>query len=34
MELVDCDNIKVPVDFETIIDNLIDLREKDDLSNE
>ena len=34
MELIDCDNIKVPVDFETIVDNLINLRERDDLSNE
>ena len=32
MELVDCDNVKVPVDYETIIDGLIDLRENEGLS--
>ena len=32
MELVDCNNVKVPVDYETIIDGLIDLRENEGLS--
>ena len=32
MELVDCDNVKVPVNYETIIDGLIDLRENEGLS--
>jgi len=32
MELVDCDNVKVPVDYETIIDGLIELRETENLS--
>ena len=32
MELVDCNNVKVPVDYETIIDGLIDLRETENLS--
>jgi hypothetical protein len=28
MELIDCDNVQVPVDYETIIDELIGFREK------
>ena len=32
MELVDFNNVKVPVDYETIIDGLIDLRENEGLS--
>lgn len=34
MELIDCDNVKVPVDYETIIDELIGFRDKEDLSTE
>ena len=34
MELVDCDNVKVPVDYETIINELIGFRDKGDLPTE
>jgi hypothetical protein len=34
MEFEDCENVKLPVDFETIIDGLIGFRENDDLSTE
>jgi HPt (histidine-containing phosphotransfer) domain-containing protein len=34
IELVDCDNVQVPVDYETIIDELIGFRDKEDLSTE
>jgi hypothetical protein len=34
MEFEACDNIKLPVDFETIIDGLIGFRENDDLTTE
>jgi hypothetical protein len=34
MELIDCDNVQVPVDYETIIDELIGFRDKEDLSTE
>jgi len=34
MELVDCDNVQVPVDYETIINELINFRDKEDLSTE
>jgi HPt (histidine-containing phosphotransfer) domain-containing protein len=34
MELIDCDNVQVPVDYETIIDELIEFRDKEDLSTE
>jgi hypothetical protein len=34
MEFQDCDNVKLPVDYETIINELIGFRENDDLSTE
>ena len=34
MELIDCNNVQVPVDYETIIDGLIEFRDKEDLSTE
>jgi len=34
MEFQDCDNVKLPVDYETIVDQLINFRENDDLSTE
>jgi len=34
IELVDCNNVQVPVDYETIIDELIGFRDKEDLSTE
>jgi len=34
MELVNCDNVQVPVDYETIINELIGFRDKEDLSTE
>jgi hypothetical protein len=34
MEFQDCDNVKLPVDYETIINELVGFRENDDLSTE
>ena len=34
MEFEDCENVKLPVDYETIIDELIGFRENDDLTTE
>jgi len=34
MEFEDCENVKLPVDYETIIDGLIGFRENDDLTTE
>jgi hypothetical protein len=34
MEFKDCENIKLPVDFETLVDELIGFRENEDLTTE
>ena len=34
MEFEDCENVKLPVDYETIIDGLINFRENDNLTTE
>jgi hypothetical protein len=34
MEFQDCDNVKLPVDYETLIDELIGFRENDNLTTE
>ena len=34
MEFEDCENVKLPVDYETIIDELVGFRENDDLTTE
>ena len=34
MEFEDCENVKLPVDFETLVDELIGFRENDDLTTE
>jgi len=34
MEFQDCENVKLPVDFETIVDELINFRENDNLTTE
>ena len=34
MEFQDCENVKLPVDYETLVDELINFRERDDVSTE
>lgn len=34
MELIDCNNVKVPVDYDTIVNDLIGFRENEDLTTE